>query len=270
MHASRRSLALLVLLAAALLLACGCSPQLAMQPRTVAPCSWSYFGDPRSVAHESHVFTGRVGTDGRTVIEDFDLDTGRRRLRTLFEPLEADDHNNPSLVFFRERLYAFSAPHSGYLYPRDRRSRGRRGRRSGRDGSGDRGAHRRNECDLRVARRDRVAGMEHTARPQALAVDVGPVARELVVGHDPVGPDPLELGVQARDLAVPAERHVVTRATADRQMPASLGELDDDLAVLAVTVEQERDPAALGREPFAQLERRGDVACERMWTRPPA
>ena len=89
----------------------------------MAPCSWSYFGDPRSVAHESHVFTGCVGTDGRTVVEDFDLDDGRRRLRTLFEPLEADDHNNPSLVFFRKRLYAFSSPHSGYLYPRDRRSR---------------------------------------------------------------------------------------------------------------------------------------------------
>ena len=123
MHAHGRSLVLSVLCAAALLLSCGCSERLAMRARTVAPCSWSYFGDPRSVAHESHVFTGCVGTDGRTVIEDVDLDTGRRRVRTLFEPLEADDHNNPSLVFFRERLYAFSSPHSGYLYPRDRRSR---------------------------------------------------------------------------------------------------------------------------------------------------
>ena len=102
MLAHGRSLALLVLCAAALLLSCGCSEQFAVQPRTVAPCSWSYFGDPRSVAHESHVFTGCVGTNGRTVIEDVDLETGRRRLRTLFEPLEADDHNNPSLVFFRK------------------------------------------------------------------------------------------------------------------------------------------------------------------------
>ncbi len=90
--------------------------------RTVAPCSWSYFGDPRAVAHESRVITGCVATDGRTVLEDFDLDTGRRRLQTVFAPLEVDDHNNPSLVFFRERLFVFSAPHSGYLYPRDRRS----------------------------------------------------------------------------------------------------------------------------------------------------
>ena len=90
--------------------------------RTVAPCSWSYFGDPRAVAHDSRVITGCVATDGRTVLEDFDLDTGRRRLQTVFAPLEVDDHNNPSLVFFRERLFVFSAPHSGYLYPRDRRS----------------------------------------------------------------------------------------------------------------------------------------------------
>ena len=32
-------------------------------------------------------------------------------------PARGDDHNNPSLVFFRERLYAFSAPHSGYSVP---------------------------------------------------------------------------------------------------------------------------------------------------------
>ena len=124
MLAHGRSLLRFLLVAAALLSSSGCaSGELALQPRTVAHCSWSYFGDPRSVAHESHVFTACIGTDGRTVVEDYDLETGDRRLRTLFEPLEADDHNNPSLVFFRERLYAFSAPHSGYLYPRDRRSR---------------------------------------------------------------------------------------------------------------------------------------------------
>lgn len=105
------------------LLACACAPDRTTGVHKVAPCSWSYFGDPRSVVHERHVFTACIGTDGRTVVEDYDLDTGERRLRTLFEPLEADDHNNPSLVFFRERLYAFSAPHSGYLYPRNRRSR---------------------------------------------------------------------------------------------------------------------------------------------------
>ena len=52
MHAHGRSLVLFVLFAAALLLSCGCSEQVPMRLRTVAPCSWSYFGDPRSVAHE--------------------------------------------------------------------------------------------------------------------------------------------------------------------------------------------------------------------------
>src|SRR3954447_98128 len=91
--------------------------------RTVAPCSWSYFGDPRSVAHQGHVYSGCIGTEGASMVEDYDLATGRRRLRQLFDPLEVDDHNNPSLVVFRGRLFAFSSPHSGYLYPRDRRSR---------------------------------------------------------------------------------------------------------------------------------------------------
>ena len=86
-------------------------------------CSWSYFGDPRSVAHEGHVFTGCIGADGRRVVEDLDLDDGRRRLRTLFEPSRPTTTTTRASSFFRERLFAFSSPHSGYLYPRDRRSR---------------------------------------------------------------------------------------------------------------------------------------------------
>jgi hypothetical protein len=108
---------------ALILLMTACADDAAGDVRTVAPCSWSYFGDPRSVAHDGHVFTGCVGTDGRTIVEDLDLVTGEARTQTLFEPLEVDDHNNPSLVLFRDRLYAFSSPHSGYLYPRDRASR---------------------------------------------------------------------------------------------------------------------------------------------------
>ena len=105
------------------LLVGACGPDRPSGLHTVAPCSWSYFGDPRSVAHKSHVFTACIGLDGRAVVEDYDVETRDRRLQTLFEPLEVDDHNNPSLVFFRERLYAFSSPHSGYLYPGNRRSR---------------------------------------------------------------------------------------------------------------------------------------------------
>jgi BNR repeat-containing family member len=113
----------LALVALALLLSPGCASAAVPASHTVAHCSWSYFGDPRAVARAGHVYTGCIGTDGRTIVEDYDLVSGRRRVSTLFEPLEADDHNNPSLVVFRDRVYAFSAPHSGYLYPRNRRSR---------------------------------------------------------------------------------------------------------------------------------------------------
>ena len=54
--------------------------------RMVAPCSWSYFGDPRAVAHGSHVITGCVATDGRTVLEDYDPDTGRAPVATGVRP----------------------------------------------------------------------------------------------------------------------------------------------------------------------------------------
>ena len=120
MARSRKFLSALAALAAAA--PGGCEATAEPVTRTVAPCTWSYFGDPRAVAHGDRVITGCVDTEGRTVVEDFDLATGHRRVRRLFEPLEVDDHNNPSLVFFRERLYVFSSPHSGYLFPRDRRS----------------------------------------------------------------------------------------------------------------------------------------------------
>ena len=91
--------------------------------RTIAPCTWSYFGDPRSIARRDWVFTGCITPDGRVKLDEYNLDTGSRRLLTLFRGLEVDDHNNPSLVFFRSKLYAFASEHAGYVYPRDRDSR---------------------------------------------------------------------------------------------------------------------------------------------------
>ncbi|MEZ0293707.1 MAG: BNR-4 repeat-containing protein [Solirubrobacteraceae bacterium] len=91
-------------------------------PRAVGRCSWSYFGDPRSVAFGSHVVTGCIGIDGRSLVEDYDTDTGERRLDRVFPTLERDDHNNPSVIVFKGRLYAFSAPHSGYVFPAARDS----------------------------------------------------------------------------------------------------------------------------------------------------
>jgi hypothetical protein len=90
--------------------------------RVVAPCTWSFFGDPRSVAHGDLLYTGCIGMDGTVKLERYNLDTRARHLLTLFRGLEVDDHNNPSLVFFRRKLYAFVSPHSGYLYPLNRHS----------------------------------------------------------------------------------------------------------------------------------------------------
>jgi len=82
-----------------LMLVSGCTGHAAVsEARSVARCSWSYFGDPRAVVIGSHVFTGCIGVDGRVLVEDLDLETGRRRLDEPFPRLEVDDHNNPSLV----------------------------------------------------------------------------------------------------------------------------------------------------------------------------
>ena len=88
--------------------------------RKITPCTWSYFGDPRSIAHRDWIHTGCIGTDGKAKLDQFNVATGEHRLLTLFRGLEVDDHNNPSLIFFRKKMYAFASPHAGYVYPRDR------------------------------------------------------------------------------------------------------------------------------------------------------
>src|SRR4051794_4052881 len=91
--------------------------------RTLSPCTWSYFGDPRAIAHRKWVFTGCISTTGSVKLDEYNLANGKRRLLTLFRNLEVDDHNNPSLVFFRSKLYAFASEHAGYVYPLSRDSR---------------------------------------------------------------------------------------------------------------------------------------------------
>ncbi len=60
--------------------------------------AWCWFGDPRAVYHDGQVFTGWVSRDGSIRVASYDV---ARRLiqRTNLHPqLEADDHNNPSLL----------------------------------------------------------------------------------------------------------------------------------------------------------------------------
>ena len=88
-------------------------------------------------------------------------DTGRRRISRPFGRLEADDHNNPSLVAFRGRIFAFSSPHSGYHWPRDRESAMRyrsTARPWARGGGWD---------EERIVPMDEGCGLGYTARPRA-------------------------------------------------------------------------------------------------------
>ena len=91
--------------------------------RRITPCTWSYFGDPRAIAYRNWVYTGCIGTDGKVKLDQYNLVSGKKRLLTLFRGLEVDDHNNPSLIYFRRKMYAFASEHAGYVYPRDRDSR---------------------------------------------------------------------------------------------------------------------------------------------------
>jgi hypothetical protein len=84
--------------------------------------AWSYFGDPRSIAHGTRVFTGCVSTTRGIIAHQYDLVTGEAFHFRLHRNNELDDHDNPSLMFWRHRVYAFYSPHSGHVYPLDRRS----------------------------------------------------------------------------------------------------------------------------------------------------
>ena len=84
--------------------------------------AWSYFGDPRALAHGTRIFTGCVSTTRGIVTHQYDLRNGETLHAHLHRNKELDDHDNPSLVFWRHRIYAFYSPHSGRFFPLDRHS----------------------------------------------------------------------------------------------------------------------------------------------------
>src|SRR6185312_320072 len=77
-----------------------------------------------------------------------------------------------------------------------------------------------------------VAVAQALPRRHALAVDVGPVAREALVGDRPDAADALELGVGARDVAVPVDLDVGAVAAADGHAVVLGLERDDALRAL--------------------------------------
>jgi len=75
--------------------------------------AWSYFGDARSVSRGPLVFTGWISTGGDVWVAQTDVRTRETHRRMIYANLGRDDHNNPSLVFWRGRLMAFFSEHSG-------------------------------------------------------------------------------------------------------------------------------------------------------------
>ena len=87
------------------------------QSRELGAGAWSYFGDPRAIAHEGHTFTGWISTTGNVWVAHIKPD-GSFTKRVIYRDLGVDDHNNPSLVFRPDgRIAVFFSPHSGRFLP---------------------------------------------------------------------------------------------------------------------------------------------------------
>ncbi len=83
--------------------------------------SWCWFSDPRAVYYEGkhkRSYTGWVDNYGDIHIAYFDHETREISSRVVFDSLEIDDHNNPSLLFDREgRLLVFFNMHMRGVQP---------------------------------------------------------------------------------------------------------------------------------------------------------
>ena len=88
---------------------------------------------------------------------------------------------------------------------------------------------------------------------QALAVDERAVAGQPVVDERPVLLDPLEAGVEARDLLVPVEHDVRRLAAPDRDLRHPGREEEQLLSVVAASVEQEGLALAFSLDPSLEL-----------------
>src|SRR3954462_4253532 len=87
------------------------------QSKELGAGAWSYFGDPRAIAHDGHVFTGWISTTGNVWVAHIRPD-GSFPKRLIYRDLGVDDHNNPSLVFRPDgRIMVFFSPHSGHFLP---------------------------------------------------------------------------------------------------------------------------------------------------------
>src|SRR3954451_5278452 len=116
-----------------------------------------------------------------------------------------------------------------------------------------RGVARAREAHPRRAEAHDVAAAQPQPPGHAVAVDERPVARQPVVSDRPVRADPLELGVHARDLVVPAKADVGGGAAPDGEPRRARRERDDALLPVAVAEDEERVASPFGGELLLQL-----------------
>jgi hypothetical protein len=77
--------------------------------------AWSYFGDPRAVYANGHVYVGWITHEGRVQVASIGAHLSVRTLARIGH----DDHNNPSLHIAPDgRIAAFYAPHAAELLHR--------------------------------------------------------------------------------------------------------------------------------------------------------
>ena len=74
--------------------------------------AWCWFSDPRALARDGKTYAGWMTADGSVQIGAFDSKTGAKQVATLHAKYQADDHDNPSLIFMPDgRLMAFYCKH---------------------------------------------------------------------------------------------------------------------------------------------------------------
>lgn len=82
--------------------------------------SWCWFSDPRAVYFEGEhqrTYTGWIDNFGDVTIAWYDHTSASIQSKLLYDNLETDDHNNPSILFDEEgHLLVFFNKHNGGMY----------------------------------------------------------------------------------------------------------------------------------------------------------
>ena len=81
--------------------------------------AWCWYSDPRAVYYEGihkRTYSGWVDRYGDIHVGYYDHETGRTDSRVIYDGLQVDDHDNPSILFDDEgKLLVFFTRHSGSI-----------------------------------------------------------------------------------------------------------------------------------------------------------